>query len=289
MFQIKPLVTFATVRWFPDLSPGLWQLIKHLETEEIKASRRGDDIIRTQVGNVEIAKMYKDFKYLSLLMILLNLSMVLFNGRIIKRGRGSMVLISSWLIWSISWKYPRLCNDLGNIKVLFNAMTLELFHRIHCGAMQYSFENKIHFVLVTFNGRVVFRSIGCLRSETTWVRKIRSEKQRERSLAAWGLLPPLPMLIIMSEGIVTPQPDSGSYWLREITWPAVSSLIGCRQTTCGLSPSSLQTVLRIWSPWRCNYASLIVSQVTSWPLSLTSGHCSMSLYSPHKCPLSTDP
>ena len=103
-----------------------------------------------------------------------------------------MVLISSWLIWSISWKYPRLCNDLGNIKVLFNAMTLELFHRIHCGAMQYSFENKIHFVLVTFNGRVVFRSIGCLRSETTWVRKIRSEKQRERSLAAWGLLPPLP-------------------------------------------------------------------------------------------------
>ena len=116
------------------------------------------------------------------------------------------------------------------------------------------------------------------------------EAEREKLGSLGTASPTAQVLIIMSGGVVTPQSDSGSYWPIRITWPAVSSLIGRRQTTCGLSPSSLQTVLRIWSPWRCNYASLIVSQVTSWPLPLTSGHCSMmSVYSPHKCPLSTDP
>ena len=157
-----------------------------------------------------------------------------------------MVLISSWLICSISWKYPRLWNDLGNIKVLFNAMTRELFHRIHCGAMQYSFESKTHFVLVTFNGRVVFRSIGCLRSATPWVRKIRSEKSSERE-ARDCLDPasPTAQVLIISGGVVTPQPDSSSHWSLCITWPAVSIPIGCRQTTCGFSPHSANSVANL--------------------------------------------
>ena len=144
--------------------------------------------------------------------------------------------LSLGLIWSISWKYPRLCNDLGNIKVLFNAMTLELFHGIHCGAMQYSFENKIHFVLVTFNSRVVFRSIGCLRSATTWVRKIRSVKQGERSLAAYSdCFPHCPSAHNVWRSCNSPA-RLGLSLAPGITWPAVSSLIGCRQTTCGFSP-----------------------------------------------------
>ena len=157
-----------------------------------------------------------------------------------------MVLISSWLICSISWKYPRLWNDLGNIKVLFNAMTRELFHRIHCGAMQYSFESKTHFVLVTFNGRVVFRSIGCLRSATPWVRKIRSEKSSERE-ARDCLDPasPTAQVLIISGGVVTPQPDSSSHWFLCVTWPAVSIPIGCRQTTCGFSPHSANSVANL--------------------------------------------
>ena len=166
-----------------------------------------------------------------------------------------MVLISSWLICSISWKYPRLWNDLGNIKVLFNAMTLELFHRIHCGAMQYSFESKTDFVLVTFNGRVVFRSIGCLRSATSWVRKIRSEKQ----LRSLGTASPTGQVLIISGGVVTPQPDSGSHWPPGITWPAVSFLIGCRLTTCRFSPLPpcakcvANLIPAAWhSPSRCN-------------------------------------
>ena len=116
-------------------------------------------------------------------------------------------------------------------------MTRELFHRIHCGAMQYSFESKTHFVLVTFNGRVVFRSIGCLRSATPWVRKIRSEKSSERE-ARDCLDPasPTAQVLIISGGVVTPQPDSSSHWSLCITWPAVSIPIGCRQTTCGFSP-----------------------------------------------------
>ena len=106
-------------------------------------------------------------------------------------------------------------------------------------------------------------------------------------------------MLIISGGVVTPQPDSGSHWPPGITWPAVSFLIGCRLTTCRFSPlpPCANCVANLipaagHSPSRCNYAPLCL-MLHWWPHThlcpgcpgCAPGHMSL----PHKCPLSTDP
>ena len=96
------------------------------------------------------------------------------------------------------------------------------------------------------------------------------EAAREK-LRRPGTASPTGQVLIISGGVVTPQPDSGSHWPPGITWPAVSFLIGCRLTTCRFSPlpPCANCVANLipaagHSPSRCNYAPLCL-MLHWWP------------------------